>query len=114
MRSIVTRTQLALAVALVAGILLGPATAAPVADEAYQQSSQPAAALQQPPAPAAPSAQAPAPGPNGESVRLLVKFRSESGASAALSAVGAVEHRTIADIGVHVVTVPSDRASAAL
>ena len=114
MRSSVARTRFLLTAFLAAGIVLTPAVAAPVADDPAAQQSAPAASAPQPSSPQQPSAQPQSPTAPGQGVRLLVKFRNEGTAPATLRAVGANELRTIGDIGVHVVTVPSDRAAAAL
>lgn len=51
---------------------------------------------------------------SGATTRLLVKFRPSANASAALTAAGAKQDRTIQDIGVRVVTVPTSAAAGAL
>jgi hypothetical protein len=114
MRSSVARTRFLPTAFLAAGIVLTPAVAAPVADDPAPQPSAPPAFTPQPSSPQQPSAEPQAPTAPGQGVRLLVKFRNDGAAAATLRAVGANQLRTIGDIGVHVVTVPSDRAAAAL
>ena len=54
------------------------------------------------------------PGDQAGATQLLVKFRPNADVPSALAAAGATSLRTIPDIGVHVVSVGSDRAQAAL
>src|SRR5918911_429508 len=54
------------------------------------------------------------PGDQAGATQLLVKFRPSGDVPSALTAAGAVSQRTIPDLGVHVVSVGSDRAQAAL
>src|SRR5918912_4306848 len=54
------------------------------------------------------------PGDQAGPTQLLVKFRPNGDVPSALAAAGAVSQRTIPDLGVHVVSVGSDRAQAAL
>jgi subtilisin family serine protease len=54
------------------------------------------------------------PGDQPAPSRLLVKFDPGADVSGALATAGAKADRTIADIGVHVVSVPADRAQPAL
>jgi Subtilase family len=96
-----------------AGVVLAPAVAAPVADR--EQPTSPEAGAAEPAAPQQPNTQpAAAPSASGQSVRLLVKFRNEATAAGALRAAGGSELRMIGDIGIHVITVPSEHAAAAL
>lgn len=108
----VGRIRLFLAAFLAAGVVLTPAFAAPVADPVDQQ-SPPEKGAAPPAPPQQPSTKPEASGP-GASVRLLVKFRNEGAAAGALRDAGANQLRALGDIGVHVVTVPNERAAAAL